>query len=203
MFAVICLSWYYIWICINLYTFYLSYRFIELESFLSDLRLFCSTFFRRDFSRSSFYPCARVASMIGAGADAYIDVFVRFFIWFSFSHFIFAKANCHIYLHRANSIGTNLNGRMSSFVGVSICVLLSMRWHRLSLSYSISISVRAVCELHHIAFIKFWYGTFFRLSIKYINRLSVKWHLNWSNIAFIGCVWCLYLVQVAIKIISN
>lgn len=28
----------------------------------------------------------------------------------------------------------------------------------------------------------------FELSIKYIDRLSVIWHVNWSNITFIGCV---------------
>lgn len=80
---------------------------------------------------------------------------------------------------------------------IRICVFVHTNVGCQRLISSIS-WIRSV--LHHIAFIKFRYATFSQLSIKFIDRLSVIWHVNWSNIAFIGKV---YLVNAAIKIKSD
>lgn len=95
-----------------------------------------------------------------------------------------------------------LHACVDDFVRFSICILFSSAFSYIYIKWLklIFVWVCVVCpcsmsgnqfaliwlwRAHHIHLIKIWCDTFFRLSVKSIDGLSVIWHVNWSNIAFI------------------
>lgn len=202
-YAVICLSWYYIWIYINLYTFYLSYHIISALQFYfrfrfiyTWIRFFSSSLLCVDFCDEIFlaHPSFHSYDM-WANAIYWMDIvdarcfsqsvlFFRFYSWVCI-YFTTRKLAC--YLHQIPPI------EFECWMFVICCCCC---WYVLAVLRPFSLPY-CVCQfcfemliMFHATLIKFLFsihGTFFsRLSIKYIDRLSVIWHVNRFNIAFIG-----------------